>query len=642
MSVISLVTTGNVAADNFGFPRDISPFWGDLAELIIYDRPLPGDERKSVEDYLLAKYEIGPVTTPMLVPAGGSFTASVSVTIANRTPGAEVFYTLDGTEPTVSSTPYAGPIEISSTVTLKAKAFRDGLGDSATATAGFTRDGDFAPPAVPGLQLWWRADAGVASGVADFWADQSGNGNHGVQAASSAVARLVPNAVNGLPVMHFDGGDAAYFTTRLTTIRTVFWVLKEDTAATHAYRGLLGDATVRDFEGGYGAPGPIWRPDCCVSPSIVNGQTWLNGAPVNGRTTLRPRTMSVISLVTTGNVSASNFGFPRDISPFWGDLAELIIYDRPLSSGERKALDDYLLAKYAIGPVTAPAISPAGATFTGSVSASISIATPEAEIFYTLDGTEPTTSSTPYTGPIAVTSTVTLKAKAFRTGLAPSATTTAGFIEGAAFNPAKVGGLKLWWRADAGAPSGFGEFWEDQSAAENHGVQNSSLVARVVPDAVNHLPVMRFDGGDSVAFTTRLTTIKTVFWVVKEDEAATHAYRGLLGDGTVRDFEGGYGAPGPIWRPDCCVSTNITGGKTYLNGVLVDGRSTPRPRQMAVISMVTTQNGTVTADNFGFARDISPFWGDLAELVIYDVALGDTDRRKVEDYLNNRYRIFTR
>jgi hypothetical protein len=63
---------------------------------------------------------------------------------------------------------------------------------------------------------------------------------------------------------------------------------------------------------------------------------------------------------------------------------------------------------------------------------------------------------------------------------------------------------------------------------------------------------------------------------------------------------------------------------------------------MAIISMVTTPNGTVSADNFGFPRDISPWWGDLAELVIYDVALGDTERRMVEDYLNNRYRIFTR
>ncbi len=63
---------------------------------------------------------------------------------------------------------------------------------------------------------------------------------------------------------------------------------------------------------------------------------------------------------------------------------------------------------------------------------------------------------------------------------------------------------------------------------------------------------------------------------------------------------------------------------------------------MSVISLVTT--GGVSADRFGTAPGggYAPWWGDLAELIVYDGALSDAQRIAVEDYLNLRYRIFLR
>jgi len=53
---------------------------------------------------------------------------------------------------------------------------------------------------------------------------------------------------------------------------------------------------------------------------------------------------------------------------------------------------------------TAPLIfSPAGGVYATAQSVTLSCATAEASIFYTLDGTEPTTASTKYTGPVTVT-----------------------------------------------------------------------------------------------------------------------------------------------------------------------------------------------------------------------------------------------
>jgi hypothetical protein len=50
------VTTGPVNASNFGQDRTSDHWWGDLAELAIYDRPLPDSERIAVENYFRMKY----------------------------------------------------------------------------------------------------------------------------------------------------------------------------------------------------------------------------------------------------------------------------------------------------------------------------------------------------------------------------------------------------------------------------------------------------------------------------------------------------------------------------------------------------------------------------------------------------------
>ena len=62
---------------------------------------------------------------------------------------------------------------------------------------------------------------------------------------------------------------------------------------------------------------------------------------------MRPRTMSVLSVTTSANATANWFGSQNGSNYFWwGDLAELIIYDRALSSSERQQIEAYLKAKY--------------------------------------------------------------------------------------------------------------------------------------------------------------------------------------------------------------------------------------------------------------------------------------------------------
>lgn len=60
---------------------------------------------------------------PVISPPGGWFTDSISVTLASPTSNAEIRFTVDGSEPNSGSTLYSGPIVVSTSGTLRARAF---------------------------------------------------------------------------------------------------------------------------------------------------------------------------------------------------------------------------------------------------------------------------------------------------------------------------------------------------------------------------------------------------------------------------------------------------------------------------------------------------------------------------------------
>jgi hypothetical protein len=77
--------------------------------------------------------------TPTFSPASGTYSTGQSVTIADTTSGATIYYTTDGkTTPTTSSTKYTGAITVSSTETIEAIAVASGYSNSAVASATYT------------------------------------------------------------------------------------------------------------------------------------------------------------------------------------------------------------------------------------------------------------------------------------------------------------------------------------------------------------------------------------------------------------------------------------------------------------------------------------------------------------------------
>lgn len=99
-----------------------------------------GTNKLATSDAIVVTYSSSSTTvaTPTFSPAEGSYSSAQSVTISCATDGATIRYTTDGNDPTSSSSVYSSALDISTTTTVKAKAFKSGMTASAVASATYT------------------------------------------------------------------------------------------------------------------------------------------------------------------------------------------------------------------------------------------------------------------------------------------------------------------------------------------------------------------------------------------------------------------------------------------------------------------------------------------------------------------------
>src|SRR5947209_3342609 len=88
------------------------------------------------------------VATPSIDTGSGTFIGPLTVKITCATSSATIRYTLNGSNPTTTSAVYSGPLSITSSTTLNARAYKNGLTESALASATYTVITKVAAPVV--------------------------------------------------------------------------------------------------------------------------------------------------------------------------------------------------------------------------------------------------------------------------------------------------------------------------------------------------------------------------------------------------------------------------------------------------------------------------------------------------------------
>jgi hypothetical protein len=321
---------------------------------------------------------------PSFSPAGRNYTSPQNVTITANTPHSAIYYTTDGSQPTVSSSSYYGTIVVARSETINAIATAPGHSQSAAASASYS----IAAPAV---------------------------------APSYSVAPGTYNSAQTVSILSSTPGAVIYYTTNGSA----------PTSGSSPYIGPITVAQTTTINAL--AAGPEY------SPSPVASATYTISLPaaapsysVASGTYNSTQTVSILSstpgaaifYTTNGSVPTTSS------SPYINSI--IVAQTTTLNAvaiGQGYSQSSVTAATYTIVPRAATPVSvPVAGTFTSTQLVKIFDLTQGAAIYYTVDGSTPTASSTPYTGALTVSTTETLNAIAIAPEVSQSAMASATYI----------------------------------------------------------------------------------------------------------------------------------------------------------------------------------------------------------------------
>ena len=273
------------------------------------------------------------------------------------------------------------------------------------------------------------------------------DGTDGVNGSDSNIVQYIPNATPTI------WSSAAYFNNQI--------YVQPSSGAMKAFAITNGQITTIPTSTATASFGIFNGGPVISANGMNNGVVWvLNNAGGAGTEVLYAYAATNISTQLYNSSQLSRDTVGAGIKMTTPTVANGKVY-----VGSQYALSIYGLTSF----ISTPVISPNGASFTNSVIVTITDATPGVSIYYTLDGTTPTSSSALYTGPFSITSTAILQAVAVKFGAVNSGVASASFI-----NTAAVGnGNGL-----------LGQYWTNTTSTAFTNVSFSTQPTLVRTDAV--------------------------------------------------------------------------------------------------------------------------------------------------------------
>ncbi|HKL67643.1 MAG TPA: Calx-beta domain-containing protein, partial [Bacteroidales bacterium] len=219
--------------------------------------------------------------------------------------------------------------------------------------------------------LWLRAHdiTGISSGsqININWPDYSGNNHFASQSTAGYQPLFIENAINGYPVVRFDGADDFFLNSHSYNAHTVFVVY--GVSSTLQVNTNLGQVWGSYYENAHVAMDPRTGNVNGFSfdgkpPSGTQAYYGLDGAPYTGpvsESNSQPWQYDNYELVTTqfdvsksltrqviGTLYDGVGSFNIGDHQYGGDIAEIITYSDELNDAQRIVVENYLSSKYNI------------------------------------------------------------------------------------------------------------------------------------------------------------------------------------------------------------------------------------------------------------------------------------------------------
>jgi hypothetical protein len=372
-------------------------------------------------------------------PAAGTYTTAQQVTLSDTDTAAKIYYTTDGTAPTSGSTLYISPIAVAASKTIAAIAIDPALQNSDVAAAAYVIQ---AAGSSINFGGGFSSTAGLTlNGSTVATNDTRLQLTNGQKAEAGSMFWSQPISIQQFTTdfefqLSLAQGDGFTF-----TIQNIGRTALGGAYGGLAYQGIGKSVAVKfDFysnagEGGDstgvytdGAPPTVPAVDLTSSGIALKSGDSIQAHITYDGTTL---TMNLHDLVNNKTFTLTKvINIPQIVGAntayvgFTGSTGGL--------TSSQKILTWTYTAAAAAPPVTAaPVFSPPAGAYSTAQSVTLSSATAGAAIYYTTDGTTPTTGSNVYSGPMTVgDGTTTIKAIAVAGGLSPSAVATAAYIVG--------------------------------------------------------------------------------------------------------------------------------------------------------------------------------------------------------------------